>query len=84
MKAPWFTASPSLREIRSAKLSRRGGCGRGLRGGNVNGFFRSGRVVDAGGKSLNDFHTSLGNAFGLSDTTFGNPAYCDGPLALLR
>jgi hypothetical protein len=52
--------------------------------GNVNGFFRSGRVVDAAGKSLNDFHTSLGNAFGLSDSTFGNPAYCDGPLAILR
>lgn len=54
-----------------------------LLAGNANGFFRTGRIVDAGGKSLNDFHTSLGNAFGLTDTTFGNPAYCDGPLAVL-
>lgn len=55
-----------------------------LLAGNANGYFRTGRVVDAGGKSLNDFHTSLGNAFGIADTTFGNPAYCGGPLAALR
>jgi hypothetical protein len=54
-----------------------------LLAGNANGYFRQGRVIDAGGKSLNDFHTSLGKAFGLSDNTFGNPAYCDGPLAAL-
>jgi hypothetical protein len=54
-----------------------------LLAGNANGYFRQGRVIDAGGKSLNDFHTSLGKAFGLSDNAFGNPAYCDGPLAAL-
>jgi hypothetical protein len=54
-----------------------------LLAGNVNGYFNTGRIVDAGGKSLNDFHTSVQNAFGITDTTFGNPAYCDGPLAAL-
>jgi hypothetical protein len=54
-----------------------------LLAGNVNGYFNMGRVVDAGGKSLNDFHTSVQNAFGIADGTFGNPAYCDGPLAVL-
>jgi hypothetical protein len=48
--------------------------------GNAAGYFRSGRVLNCGGRSLNDLHTSLGNAFGLTDKTFGNPAYCKGPL----
>jgi hypothetical protein len=52
--------------------------------GNAGGFFNSGRVIDCGGKSTNDVHTSLGNAMGLPDQSFGNPAYCDGPLAALR
>jgi hypothetical protein len=51
--------------------------------GNANGFFKQGRILDLKGKSLNDLHTSLGNAFGISDQTFGNPAYCDGPLTAL-
>ena len=41
-------------------------------------------VIDCGGRSTNDVHTSLCNAMGLDDATFGNPAYCDGPLAGLR
>jgi hypothetical protein len=49
--------------------------------GNVNGYFRQGRVINCGGKSTNDVHTTIGNAMGLTDQTFGNPAYCDGPLA---
>jgi hypothetical protein len=51
--------------------------------GNANGFFKQGRILDLKGKSLNDLHTSLGNAFGISDQTFGNPAYCNGPLTEL-
>jgi hypothetical protein len=52
--------------------------------GNANGYFRSGRVINCGGKSVSDVHTSLANAFGLPDQSFGNPDYCDGPLADLR
>jgi hypothetical protein len=48
--------------------------------GNAGGYFRSGRSLNCGGKSTNDLHTSLANAFGLPDKTFGNPAYCAGPL----
>jgi hypothetical protein len=55
-----------------------------LLAGNAAGYFKQGRVIDVGGKSVNDLHTSLGNAFGIADTTFGNPAYCAGPLAALR
>lgn len=52
--------------------------------GNANGYFRSGRILDCGGRSVNDVHTSLGNAMGLPDQSFGNPAYCDGPLSELN
>jgi len=48
--------------------------------GNAGGYFKSGRILNCGGKSTNDLHTSLANAFGLPDKTFGNPAYCAGPL----
>jgi hypothetical protein len=48
--------------------------------GNAGGRFKTGKVLDCGGRSVNDLHTSLCNAFGVSDSTFGNPAYCDGPL----
>ncbi len=48
--------------------------------GNAGGQFRSGRILNCGGKSTNDVCTSLANAFGLPDKTFGNPAYCAGPL----
>jgi hypothetical protein len=51
--------------------------------GNANGFFKQGRILDLGGRSLNDLHTTLGNAFGISDKIFGNPAYCNGPLTEL-
>jgi hypothetical protein len=50
--------------------------------GNAGGAFKQGRIVDCGGKSVNDLHTSLQNAFGVSGK-FGNPAYCAGPLAAL-
>jgi hypothetical protein len=48
--------------------------------GNAAGQFRRGRILNCGGKSTNDLLTSLANAFGLPDKTFGNPAYCAGPL----
>jgi hypothetical protein len=52
--------------------------------GNAAGYFRQGRVLDCGGRSVSDLHTSLCNAFGLPDKTFGNPAYCAGPLTALQ
>jgi hypothetical protein len=52
--------------------------------GNAAGYFQTGRILDCGGRSVNDVHTSLGNAMGLSDQSFGNPAYCDGPLTELN
>jgi hypothetical protein len=48
--------------------------------GNAAGYFRQGCILDCGGKSVNDLHTSLGNGFGIADKTFGNPAYCKGSL----
>jgi len=49
--------------------------------GNAGGFFRGGQVLDCAGRSSNDLHTSLCNAFGINEPKFGNPAYCDGALA---
>jgi hypothetical protein len=49
--------------------------------GNAGGQFKTGRVIDCGGKSVNDLHTTLCNAFGDPIKTFGNPAYCAGPLS---
>ncbi len=48
--------------------------------GNAGGFFKTGQVVDTRGRSVNDLHTLLCNAYGITDRTFGNPAYCAGPL----
>jgi len=48
--------------------------------GNAAGQLRTGRILDCGGRSINDLHTWLGNAFGIDDTTFGNAAYCRGAL----
>lgn len=48
--------------------------------GSAGGYFKTGQILDCGGKSTNDLHTSLCNAFGIADKTFGNPAYCKGPL----
>jgi Protein of unknown function (DUF1552) len=49
--------------------------------GNAGGQLRSGRVLDCGGRSVNDLHAALCNVFGITDRTFGNPAYCAGPLS---
>jgi hypothetical protein len=50
--------------------------------GNANGAFKQGRVIDCGGRSINDLHTALCNTFGVQGT-FGNPAYASGPLTSL-
>jgi hypothetical protein len=61
--------------------------------GNAGGYFRSGRVVDCRGASVNNLHVSLCNAMGANVSTasamrpytpvtsFGGAAYCTGPLA---
>ena len=53
-----------------------------LLGGNVGDYFKTGRVVNCGGRTINDLHTTNCNAYGITDNTIGNPAYCDGPLPL--
>jgi hypothetical protein len=52
--------------------------------GNAAGYFRQGRVINLGGRATNDVHTSICNAFGIADKTFGNPAYGSGAIAELR
>lgn len=49
--------------------------------GNAGGYFRSGRILNVRGKTTNDLLTSVCNAFGLPDTTYGNPRYCSGPIS---
>ena len=52
--------------------------------GNAGGYFKTGQILDCGNRSVNDVHVSLGNAMGLSDQSFGNSAYCDGPIEALN
>ncbi|MEY4579448.1 MAG: hypothetical protein RL701_4151 [Pseudomonadota bacterium] len=52
--------------------------------GNAGGYFKTGQVLNCGGRSVNDLHVSLQNAFGIADATFGNAKYCQGPLPGLR
>ncbi|HMI94697.1 MAG TPA: DUF1552 domain-containing protein [Polyangiales bacterium] len=52
--------------------------------GNANGYFKSGRILNANGKSTNDVLASIQNAFGIADAKFGNPAYCAGAMADLK
>lgn len=49
--------------------------------GNVNAYFKQGQVLRLAGRSTNDLHTTLCNAYGIKDKTFGNAAYCDGAIA---
>jgi hypothetical protein len=49
--------------------------------GNAGGYFRTGQILNCGGRSVNDVHVTLGNAMGLPDQSFGNSAYCDGPIS---
>ncbi len=52
--------------------------------GNAGGYFKQGQVLDVAGRSTNDVHTNLMNAFGMSDASFGNAAYCNGAIPQLR
>ena len=48
--------------------------------GGAGGSLRTGRFVDCNGAAHNDLLVSTLNAVGVPATTFGNPAYCSGPL----
>jgi hypothetical protein len=48
--------------------------------GNAAGYFKGGQVLNLGGRPTNDVLTTVQNAFGISGNTFGNPAYCQGPI----
>jgi hypothetical protein len=49
--------------------------------GGTNGAFRMGRYLTFNGQPHNNLLVSILNACGDSSTTFGNPAYCMGPLS---
>ncbi len=51
--------------------------------GNAGGSFRTGRHIKCGHRTPNDLYISIQNAFGVADTTFGDPAACKGPIAAL-
>lgn len=51
-----------------------------LLAGSCHGYFRTGRFVQYTGKSHNDLLVSLMNAMGVPGNSFGDPAYCTGPL----
>jgi hypothetical protein len=51
--------------------------------GNAGGSFRTGRHVKCNHRSPNDLYISIQNAFGVSDTVFGDPSCCTGPIAEL-
>lgn len=55
-----------------------------LLAGNANGYFKQGQVIKANGRATNDLHTTICNAFGLTNKTFGNAAYCAGAIPELR
>ena len=49
--------------------------------GNAGGYFKSGRHLTYGGAMHNDLLVSLCQAMDVDVSTFGNPAYCTGPLS---
>lgn len=49
-------------------------------GGSCGGYFRTGRYLQYDQDPHNNFLVSLCNAMGVQTNTFGNPAYCTGPL----
>jgi hypothetical protein len=51
--------------------------------GSAGGYFKTGRYLTYPHVSHNDMLVSILQAFGLPDTTFGDPASCTGPLAKL-
>jgi hypothetical protein len=54
-----------------------------LLAGSAGGYFQTGRWLQHGGAYHNDLLVSLANAMGVDIDTFGNPAYCTGPLSTL-
>jgi len=48
--------------------------------GNAGGYLKQGQVLQLNNRSVSDLHATIGNAFGVPDRTFGNPAYSDGPI----
>lgn len=55
-----------------------------LLAGRCGGYFGTGRAVELGGRPHNDLLITLCLAMGLEVPTFGDPAYCTGPIAELR
>jgi len=51
--------------------------------GNAAGYFKSGQVLNMGGRSINDVHVTLQNAFGIAGNSFGGAAYCQGAIPQL-
>jgi hypothetical protein len=51
--------------------------------GNAGGYLRQGQVLKVDGRSVSDLHATICKAFGIADSTYGNPAYCDGPIDAL-
>lgn len=49
--------------------------------GSAGGYFPTGRWLQYAGDYHNDLLVSLANAMGVQTDTFGNPAYCTGPLS---
>ena len=49
--------------------------------GNAGGFLKQGQVLKFPGSSISDLHATLQNAFGIKEQTFGDAAYCKGPIA---
>jgi hypothetical protein len=53
--------------------------------GSGGGYFKTGRFLTfPSGTPHNDLLVSIANAMGVPGESFGNPAYCNGPLAKLR
>jgi Protein of unknown function (DUF1552) len=48
--------------------------------GQGGGRFKTGRIVNAGGRNNNDLHISCLNAAGIASDTFGLPSLCKGPI----
>jgi hypothetical protein len=49
--------------------------------GGAGGYFKTGRMIDfAGDVPHNNLLVSLLNSMGVNATTFGDPAFCTGPL----
>ncbi len=50
--------------------------------GGLGGQLQTGRHVDLGGARTGELFTTFLQWFGASDTVFGNPAYCNGPVSV--